>query len=131
MHSEPLPPTVMGGTLVRESAYSDPKISTAVGEEHGIDFGLNSVELLMEGSCAIQLGLADQAVVDMLLYDFFFIEGQLPIQHQWELLGDGIAVHTKSPRAARIFCVARNKQFLAASSVVPRTPPIALRRIPW
>ena len=38
--------------------------------------------------------------------------------------------HINSPRADRIFCVARNKQFLAASSEVPSTSPILRKRIP-
>ncbi len=61
----------------------------------------------------------------------FLIEGKFAVQEQRQILSRFLACHTKSPKAARIFCVARNRQFLAASSDVPITSPMVRSRMPW
>ena len=74
--------------------------------------------------------LAARAPVQMLLDLFLLLRRQLAIQIKIGQLPDSFTFHTRSPNPARIFCVARNKQFLAASSVVSRISPIARSRIP-
>src|SRR5262249_18795413 len=74
---------------------------------------------------------AGGAFVDMRLQPFFVLEGKLAVKKQRHRLSCFIAFHTKSPRLERIFCVARKRQFLAASSEVPNISPMALKRMPW
>ena len=61
----------------------------------------------------------------------FILETQFAQAVQRQLNPDLIAAHRNSPNAERIFWVARNRQFFAASSVVPRISPIARSRKPW
>src|SRR5579884_165836 len=74
---------------------------------------------------------AERTLLQMKLKCLFFGEIQLTVQIQREVLLSLSAVHTKSPKPARIFWVARNRQFLAASSVTPKASPIDRNRIPW
>ena len=61
----------------------------------------------------------------------FFVGHQLAVKVKRNELRNRIARHTKSPNTERIFWVARKRQFLAASSVVPNISPIFRNRNPW
>ena len=63
--------------------------------------------------------------------DVFFVRRQFAVIVKSDQVRDRIASHVNSPKTARIFWVARNRQFFAASSVVPRISPMLRRRSPW
>ena len=89
------------------------------------------IESVVQRSLPHQRTLAVPAPVQVLVDGLLFFETQLPVEEKRERLDDRIAAHTKSPNAVRIFCVTRNRQFLAASSVVPSISPMFRRRSPW
>src|SRR5581483_7188617 len=92
---------------------------------------LHAIERGMERPLALQRFAAPIARIEMRFYPLLFVERKLAIKQQRKLLANRLAIlHRKSPKAARIFCVARNRQFFAASSVVPSTSPIRRRRSP-
>ena len=59
-----------------------------------------------------------------------YLYGELAGEEKIGHLFDRLTSHTKSPIADRIFCVARKRQFLAASSVVPSISPMFRKRNP-
>ena len=61
----------------------------------------------------------------MIFHVLFFVRRQFAVEIERHRSCGFVAVHTNSPSTARIFCVARNRQFLAASSLVPRISPMA------
>src|SRR5205085_2964792 len=67
---------------------------------------------------------ARAAAVRMLFDGVFLLRRQFAVVVQRNEGGNRLAVHVKSPNTERIFWVARNRQFFAASSVVPRISPI-------
>ena len=73
---------------------------------------------------------APRVLKEVLFEAVLFIGGQFPVKIKWYQFRDRIARHTKSPSTERIFCVARKRQFLAASSVVPNISPILRKRSP-
>src|ERR1700716_3612182 len=72
----------------------------------------------MQRLLPVELGPARRAAMQVLFNVFFLLAGQLAVKVKIFQLLDRFTIHTKSPNPARIFWVARNKQFLAASSVV-------------
>ena len=70
------------------------------------------------------------ALKDVPFHAVFFLRRQLAVIIQRNQLLHRIATHTNSPSTDRIFCVARNRQFLAASSVVPSISPMLRSRKP-
>jgi len=106
------------------------QFAAAVHEQRGGDGIGGLVERGVQRAQAFQLLAALGAAGQVLLHLLFFVEAQLAVKQERQLGLDLVAGHTNSPSAARIFCVARNKQFFAASSLVPRTSPMARRRIP-
>src|SRR5262249_7577577 len=89
------------------------------------------IEPTMQDLLAVESAAAGGAAVHVLFEIVFLPRRQLAIKIQSGQLFHSITVHTKSPNPARIFCVARNKQFLAASSVVSRISPMVRSRMPW
>src|SRR5260370_15792025 len=95
----------------------------------GNQFG--RVQRLEQRSLALQRDATARAFVDVQLQPLFLFKRKLAIQKQRQRIFRVLAFHTKSPRAARIFCVARKRQFLAASSEVPNISPMVRKRRPW
>ena len=89
------------------------------------------VQRRVPGFFRVQCALAKRAAVQMLLQILFRGEIQFSVKIWRKISLRDVAVHTKSPSAARIFWVARNRQFLAASSVVPSISPMFRNRRPW
>src|SRR5205807_7421182 len=107
------------------------QIPATLGQQRRIGGRRESVQALVQPPGAIDRRPAGAAAVRVLL-DLLLLPGfELAVEIQIGQLVDGITSHIRSPNTARIFCVARNKQFLAASSVVPSTSPIVLSRMPW
>src|SRR5947209_3454827 len=79
---------------------------------------------------ARQSTLAESALGQMSLEFLFPGEIQFAVEVERQILLNLLTSHAKSPNAMRIFCVARNKQFLAASSVTPSASPMARSRMP-
>ena len=94
------------------------------------DGGLPAVEGRGNGALLVHLAGARGAPIEVLLYAVFLVGGQLTVKVKRNQLRYRIASHTKSPNTERIFCVARKRQFLAASSVVPNISPIFRKRSP-
>src|SRR5215469_11403743 len=94
-------------------------------------FDIDRVERGVQCPFALERLPAEGALIEMRFDLLFVIKRKFTIQEQRELSAQPITLrHTKSPKAARIFCVARNRQFFAASSDVPKTSPIFLSRKP-
>ena len=100
------------------------------GQHSVMDPHARRIQQVVHPSLAIHFRAARLAAIQMQFQPLFLIEPQLAVQIQRKHSCCFVAFHVKSPNAARIFCVARNRQFLAASSVVPSTSPMAFRRIP-
>ena len=67
----------------------------------------------------------------VLLDAVFLVRRQFAVIIERNEFRNRIAIHMKSPNTARIFWVARKRQFLAASSVVPSISPMFRKRRPW
>src|ERR1035438_7526071 len=93
------------------------------------------VESNLDLALPLQSLAAIDALVQMRFDALLFVKGELTVKIQREEIFHRRAIvqftaHTKSPNAALIFCVARNRQFFAASSVVPKISPIRRSRNP-
>jgi hypothetical protein len=107
------------------------KFRAALFEQQRGRLGLSLVESRRKPPLPFHFARAGGAPVQVLLHAFLFLGWQFAVEVKRNQLPNPIAVHTKSPNTERIFCVARKRQFLAASSVVPRVSPMFRRRSPW
>src|SRR5262249_672375 len=107
------------------------QLTAAFGQKQWRRLQPQLIEPTMQRLLPVEGAAAGGAAVHVLLEIVFLPRGQLPVKIESGQLFPRITVHAKSTNPARIFCVARNKQFLAASSVVSRISPMVRRRIPW
>src|ERR1017187_10054751 len=103
----------------------------ALFKEQQGSVGLSPVERRRKPPLPLHFARAGGAPVQVLLHALLFFGRQFAVEVKRNQLHSPIATHTKSPNTERIFCVARKRQFLAASSVVPRVSPMFRRRSPW
>ena len=104
---------------------------TGVAQFEGRRLKLLAVEQAVHGALAVEHCPAVEARFEVRFQQLFLVHLQLAVEHQSKLLANVFAGHIHSPNAERIFCVALKRQFLAASSLVPSTSPMARRRMPW
>src|SRR5260370_39283863 len=90
---------------------------------------LHRIKPLGESAFPFQAAAACVTALQMRFDPFFVVERKLAIEKQRKKSLRFFARHTKSPRLARIFWVARKMQFLSASSDVPTASPISRSRI--
>src|SRR5579864_4506802 len=102
----------------------------ALGQHTGRQSGLPAIDRRRHRPLAFQFRAATVALVEMLFDAVLDFRRKLTVIIERNRFHYCIASHTKSPNTTRIFCVARNRQFLAASSLVPSTSPMARRRMP-
>jgi len=107
------------------------EVAAAFGEQVRRKFGGTGVERRREVTLVFHFTGAGCAIVKVLLDLIFLFGDQFAVEVEGNQLSDRITIHTKSPNTARIFCVARKRQFLAASSVVPSISPIFRNLKPW
>ena len=127
-------PTVLGQELF---AVTDVLASTAslrralTDPSRGAEARAALVERRRHGPLPLHFAGAGGTSVQVLFQAVFLFRHQLAVEIEGNQLGNRIASHTQSPNSARIFRVARKRQFLAASSVVPSRSPMFRRRRPW
>jgi hypothetical protein len=107
------------------------EVGPAIVEQEVRNRLLAAIESGREGALLIHLARAFGAAIDVLFDAVFFVGVQFAVIVKRYQFRNRIARHTKSPKTARIFCVARKRQFLAASSVVPSISPMFRNRSPW
>src|SRR6185312_10743391 len=96
----------------------------------GVHHRLALFEKLQEFAMPRQLRLAGFAAGQMGFERFLRFRRNLAVAVVRDFVGGFDARHTNVSRLILIFWVARNRQFLAASSVVPIMSPIARSRKP-
>src|ERR1035441_3087571 len=104
------------GVARRTADDSRHQVVPAFLQQRRRNFGLAPVERRRQGPLPLQLGGARGTLVQMLVYLVFLVRCDLTVEIERNQLRNRIAVHTKSPNTPRIFCVARKRQFFAASS---------------
>ena len=107
------------------------QIGAAGLEQHGRNLRLAPVERRRHGPLPLHFARAAGTRVQVLFQAVLLFRHQLAVKIEGNQPGNRIASHTQSPNTARIFWVARKRQFLAASSVVPSISPMFRNRNPW
>ena len=107
-----------------------PQTQPASGKQRRIRRIVTFVEHVQKSAVPPQFGSAGAALRHMAFDALFHIGRHFAIAVERNLTDNFRTVHTNASRLALIFCVARNRQFLAASSVVPIISPMARSRNP-